>query len=433
MAYSIDTRTLKPGDTYVAIVGETHDGHAFIEQAVAAGATGVVTEQDVPDAVREQAEVTRVESTLDFLTDKASQQVKETGPRIVAITGSVGKTTTRNAVVTVLREAFDVVSAEGNLNTPLGLALMVLNADIGPETVVVMEMGARFEGDIQELTRLFPPTVSIVTAVKGVHLETFGTLDGIEREKGALVDALTESGTAVLNGDDPRVRAMQQRNAGRTVLYGTGDGAGLTPDRITVQLPMLGGHAVYTALAAFGAAQALGMSDEAINAGLAKIQPEKGRLVRLDGRGGSTLVDDTYNASPEATVAALEVLRDLEGTRRVAFLGDMLELGAEEIDQHRDVLAAATEHADRVFAVGPLMEEAAGRLSDASAVTTFATSAELADAIRAGDAFVPQPGDVLLVKGSQGTRMERISEALLDPDLDPADHLPRQTAAWKAK
>jgi UDP-N-acetylmuramoyl-tripeptide--D-alanyl-D-alanine ligase len=433
MAYSIDTRTLKPGDTYVAIVGETHDGHSFIEQALDAGATGIVTEQDVSGAVRGRAEVTRVDSTMDWITQKASAKVREIGPRIVAITGSVGKTTTRSAVVAVLREAFPVVSAEGNLNTPLGLSLMVLNADITPETVVVMEMGARLQGDLRELTTLFPPTVSVITTVKGVHLETFGTLDGIQQEKGELVAALGASGTAVLNADDPRVRAMQQRNAGRTLFYGTAEDADLTPDLITAELPILGAHAVYTALAALGAARALGMTDDAINAGLAKIQPEKGRLVRLQGRAGSTLIDDTYNASPDATVAALEVMAGLGGTRRVAFLGDMLELGADEIDQHRQVLDAARTHADLIFAVGPIMKEATTRLADASKVTPVASAAALADAICAGDRFVPQRGDVLLVKGSQGTRMERVSEALLDPDLDPAEHLPRQSAAWKAK
>ena len=433
MAYSIDTRTLKPGDTYVAIVGETHDGHSFIETAVEAGAAHIVTEQEVSPSVRERAEVTRVDSTLDWLTARASAKVHRAQPRLVAITGSVGKTTTRNALVSVLNQSFEVVSAEGNLNTPLGLALMVLNREIGPDTVVVMEMGARFQGDIKELTQLFPPTVSIVTAVKGVHLETFGSLDGIEQEKGELVAALGENGTAVLNGDDPRVRKMKARNAGQTLFYGTAEDADLTPSAITVELPMLGAHAVYTALAAFGAGRALGMTDGAINAGLAQIKPETGRLVRLAGRAGSTLIDDTYNASPEATVAALDVMRELEGTRRVAFLGDMLELGAGEVDQHHQVLDAAQQRADLVFAVGPLMREAAMRLSDATAVTTFGTSAELADAIREGEAFRPQPGDVLLVKGSQGTRMERISEALLAPDLDPAAHLPRQSAAWKAK
>ena len=433
MAYSIDTRTLKPGDTYVAIVGETHDGHAFIEQAVEAGAAGIVTEQAVAASVQQRAEVTRVESTLDWTIQRASAKVKEQKPRIVAITGSMGKTTTRNAVVSVLSQRFSVISAEGNLNTPLGLSLMVLNREMGPETVAVMEMGARFEGDIKELVTLFPPAVSIVTVVRGVHLETFGTLEGIEREKGELVAGLGEDGTAVLNADDPRVRAMDRRNAGRTLFYGTAADADLTPDLITAELPILGSYAVYTALAAFGAARALGMTDEAINAGLAQITPEKGRLVRLDGRAGSTLIDDTYNASPDATVAALEVMSGLRGSRRVAFLGDMLELGEDEVDQHRHVLDAACEHADVVFAVGPLMEQAAARLSDPSSVTTVADSAALADAIRAGRAFEPQAGDVLLVKGSQGTRMERISEALLAPDLDPADHLPRQSAAWKAK
>ena len=431
MAYSIDTRTLSPGDTYIAIVGDTHDGHDFIDRAIEAGATTVVTEQEVPDSTA--AEVVRVDSTLGWITEQASAKVREAQPRIVAITGSVGKTTTRNAVVYVLSQDFEVVSADGNLNTPLGLSLMVLNREIGSDTVVVMEMGARFEGDIKELTGLFPPTVSIVTNVQGVHLETFGSLDGIEQEKGELVAALAATGTAVLNADDPRVRAMESRGAGKTLFYSTTGEANLTPDDITAELPILGAHAVYTALAAFGAGRALGMTDAAVNAGLAQIQPEKGRLVRLPGRGGSTLIDDTYNASPEATMAALEVMRDMEGARRVAFLGDMLELGADEVEQHERILEAAVQHADGVFAVGPLMEQAVVRLPDVASVTAFATAAALAEAIRDGEAFEPQPGDVLLVKGSQGVRMERVSEVLLAPDLDPAGHLPRQSPAWKAK
>ena len=428
MPFSTDTRTLQPGDTYVAIRGETHDGHRFVPQAIEAGAAGVVIDRDV--AVPAGVAVTRADDTVAWLVERASAAVEASGARVVAITGSVGKTTTRSAVTAVVAEGFPVVPSEGNKNTPLGLALMVLNRDIPDGAVLVLEMGARLPGDIRELCQAFPPDISVVTNVKGVHVETLGSVDGVAREKSEIVRALGPDGVACLNGDDARVRAMADVNAGRTILWGTGPGCDVGPDRVTADLPILGDHALPTALSAFAVGQALGLDAAAINRGLAAIVPEKGRLARLAGTHGSTLIDDTYNASPEATVAALGVLRQLDGDRRIACLGDMLELGATEVAQHADVLRAAVRHADLVVAVGPLMAQAADALAD-DAVQTVIHSAELAEAIRSGTAGFPRPGDVVLVKGSQGTRMERVSEALLSPDLDPADVLPRQSESWK--
>lgn len=435
MTYSTDTRTLQPGETYVAIRGEVYDGHDFIPQAVEKGAAAVVTEQDLDASVAGDAEVIRVDSALDFLTSNAADKLRQSGADVVAITGSVGKTTTKTAIIAVLREAFPVVYAEGNLNTPLGLSLVVLNRDIGAETKVVMEMGARLEGDIRELCRLFPPSVSVVTTVKGVHLETFGSLDAIEAEKGEIVAGLRDGGTACLNADDPRVRRMADRHDGPVLLYGTADDADVRPEMITATLPILGDHATHTALAAAAAGRALGMDDAAINRGLAQIVPENGRLVRLRGRGESTLIDDTYNASPEATLGALRVLAGLEAERRIALLGDMLELGEDEVAEHVRVLEAAAETADVVVAVGEIMARAAGRLAAdvRQRVETVATSAELAASLREGRPFEPSGADAILVKGSQGVRMERVSEALLHPDLDPREVLPRQSESWRQK
>lgn len=431
MPYSTDTRTLQPGDTYVAIRGETHDGHAFIPQAIAKGAGGVITERDVE--APEGVEVVRVESSVGYLVEQARAKLRRTAPDVVAITGSVGKTTTKMAVLAVLGEAFDVVASEGNKNTPLGLSLLLLNRDFDAETKLVLEMGARLEGDLRELCDHFPPTVSVVTNVRAVHVETFGSIDGVQREKSELVRALGPDGTACLNGDDPRVVAMREVNRGRTLLYGTTEGCDVRPERITAELPLLGEPALYAALAAFAVGSALGMSDEAINRGLTKVRAEKGRLNKLDGRGGSVLLDDSYNASPDPTLAALRVLEGLEAERRVAFLGDMLELGEAEVEEHARVLESALATADAVHAVGPIMARAAETIAEAdrTRLTLHAASAELADALRSGRVYVPREGDAVLVKGSQGTRMERISEALLAPHLDPADVLPRQSESWK--
>ena len=428
MPFSTDTRTLQPGDTYVAVRGEVHDGHRFIPQAIEAGAAGVVIDRDadVPAGV----EVTRADDSVAWLVERASAKVTTSGARVVAITGSVGKTTTRSAVTAVVAEGFPVVPSEGNKNTPLGLALMVLNRDVPDDAVLVLEMGARLKGDIRELCQAFPPDISVVTNVKGVHVETLGSIDGVAREKSEIVRALGPGGTACLNGDDDRVRAMRNVNEGGTILWGRAEDCDVRPDRVTAELPILGDHALPTALSAFAVGRALGLDDDAINRGLATIVPEKGRLARLAGARGSTLIDDTYNASPEATVAALGVLRQLGGDRRIACLGDMLELGETEVEQHAGVLRAALRRADVVVAVGPIMAQAADELA-AGDVQTVARSSELAEAIRSGEAGFPRAGDVVLVKGSQGTRMERVSEALLSPDLDPADVLPRQSQSWK--
>ncbi|MEL6616573.1 MAG: UDP-N-acetylmuramoyl-tripeptide--D-alanyl-D-alanine ligase, partial [Bacteroidota bacterium] len=433
--FSTDTRTLRPGETYVAIQGEVYDGHRFIPQAIEAGASGVVTEQDVevPDGI----DVIRVDDSVAWLVEQARQRLSESGARVVAITGSVGKTTTRAAVKAVLAEALPVVASPGNKNTPLGLSLLILNAAITSETVLVLEMGARLKGDIKELCEAFPPDVSIVTNVKAVHVETFGSIDGVQREKSELVRGLSASGMAVLNGDDPRTRAMADLHEGRVILYGRSDDCDLRPEFVTADLPILGDHAILTALAASGAGLALGMAPEVINRGLEAIRPEPGRLAKLLGRDGSTLIDDSYNASPDAALAALRVLASLPATRRIAALGDMLELGETEVEQHVTVLRAALEHADRVVAVGEIMGRAVAEIGPLApeALERLAhvpTSREVAAQIAAGETDWPRHGDAVLVKGSQGARMERVSEAVLSPEADAAEVLPRQTEAWKA-
>lgn len=427
MPLSNDTRTIQPGDTYVAIRGDVHDGHDFIPQAIEKGATGVITEKQI--AVGDGIEVILVENSVDYLITEAQKKVATLSPDIVAITGSVGKTSTRSAIQAVLSEKFEVVASEGNKNTPLGLSMTLLNAQFDSGTKLVLEMGARLQGDIKELCSYFRPTVAVVTNVKGVHLETFGSFEGIQQEKSELVRALSDSGVACLNGDDPRTLEMADLHTGRVILFGATESCDLRPEHITAELPILGDHAIYTALAASAAGRALGMSFDDVNHGLAEIKPEKGRLAKLKGLNDSILIDDTYNASPEATLSALHVLVGIPGVRHVAFLGDMLELGPTEVTQHASVLEKALSQGVEVHAVGPIMAKAAEALREPlrNNIHLHPTSISVVEDRR----FTPQADDVILVKGSQGTRMERISEMLLHPDLDPADVLPRQSKSWK--
>lgn len=434
MRYSKDTRTIQPGEYYVAIRGEKFDGHSFVQDAIDKGAAGLVVERELEfEAGGRKIEVIHVDSSERYLAEQALQKIKTIQPDVIGITGSVGKTSTKNAIVKVLEQGFPVAATQGNLNTVLGVALTLLNTDFDAETKLVLEMGASHVGDIAELCAYFPPTISVVTNVHGVHLLDFGSIENVALTKGEIVDALDSDGVACLNYDDPRVRAMQSRNKGKTIFYGTDPNADLTPEVITADIPLLGDHVVYIALAAYSVGRTLGLSDALINKGLSELTPEKGRLVKLPGVQGITLIDDTYNASPAATISALKVLQKQEGARHIAFLGDMLELGESEVEEHVRIMQEAVQQADTVIVVGDIMTRAAATLpvSIRDRIVVRVTSREVVQEIADGQTYQPTEGDVVLVKGSQGVRMEHISRALLRPDIDPAEVLPRQSVSWQ--
>ncbi|MDE2769749.1 MAG: UDP-N-acetylmuramoyl-tripeptide--D-alanyl-D-alanine ligase [Bacteroidota bacterium] len=432
MPFSTDTRTLQPGDTFVAIRGERHDGHDFVQQAFDRGASDAVTERKIA-GVRED-QLTIVPNTVIHLAELAHERVARARARVVAITGSVGKTTTRNAVAQVLQGAGPVVASVGNLNTLLGSSLTLVNSDLRSNACLVLEMGATKKGDLSEITTYFKPDVSIVTNVRGVHLETFGSLDGVEEAKGELVRALGPDGIACLNADDPRTRAMVAYCRGEHLFFGIAPDAQITPLDITANISLLGDHVIYVALAAFAAGRAMGMEPKVINEALCRIKPEKGRLNRLPGKSQSVLIDDTYNASPDAVKAALNVLDKHPAERRVVFLGDMLELGSVEHEEHLSALREAASIADYVYGCGPRMQLAVNELPPEIALNVrgFQSSKEIASELVRGRIYRPKRGDVILVKGSQGARMERVSRALLAEDISPESVLPRQTAAWLA-
>jgi UDP-N-acetylmuramoyl-tripeptide--D-alanyl-D-alanine ligase len=379
--------------------------------------------------------VVRAPDTIVHRGELARQRLAELRPIVVAVTGSMGKTTTKNAIATVAAQSFPVLAPKGNLNTLLGLSVTLLNElrDADAARVVVAEMGAYQPGDLAQICVYIRPSISVVTNVRPVHLERMGSIENVALAKGEIVDALPESGAACLNADDPLVRQMAARCRGRVLTYGTGSGVDISPDLIQVPVPLLGAFQIYTALAAYSVGRCLGMSDSAINAGIAQLKPEKGRLKSLPGLNGSRLIDDTYNASRDSTLAALEVLAGQPAARRYAVLGDMLELGSVERDAHRVVVARALQVADGVVLVGPRLAAAAAELAHTAAkpLAAYPNSKQAGAAQAAGQLLQPGAGDLILVKGSEGMRMERVTEHLLAPEVDRARELPRQDVAWK--
>src|SRR5579859_7110105 len=386
--YSSDTRSLQPGDTFVAVRGERTDGHAYLAEAVARGAAALIVENGAAiSGVPAGVEVLRVPDTVVYLGELARQRLAELRPVVVAVTGSMGKTTTKNAIATVAAQAFPVLATKGNLNTLLGVAQTVLNELHATGQVLVAEMGAYQPGDLAQICEYIRPAISVVTNVRPVHLERMGSIENVALAKGEIVDALPENGTFCLNADDPRVAAMAARCRGRVLSYGTAAGAEISPALIRVPIPLLGAYQVYTALAAYSVGRCLGLSDAAINAGLAQLRPEKGRLKSLPGQNSSRLIDDTYNASRDSMLAALEVLAGQPGARRYAVLGDMLELGSVERAAHREVVARALQvarpWAGGVVLVGPRLAAAAAELG-ARPLAVFANSKEAGAAQAAG-------------------------------------------------
>jgi len=409
---AVDSRRVMPGNAFFALPGERTDGHRFLADAVQRGAAAVVVSQDVSEADLGDATVVRVDDTLVALQMAAAEWRNRFDPLVVGVTGSLAKTSTKEQIAEVLSERFNVLRNEANENNEIGLPLTLLR--MAPEhDVAVLEMGMYQPGDIAELAALARPSIGVVTAVRGTHLSRAGSIDEIERGKRELVEALTAGGTAVLNADDPRVARMADHVASGVdvVTYGFAETADVRAehvsslgfdgmvfelradgDAIDVTMPALGRHSVHNGLAAAAVALLAGMTLEEIARGLAREwhAPHRSTIVDL---GPIKVLDDSYNASPDSMIAALDLLASLPG-RHVAILGEMLELGDESADAHSSVLDHAGSTADLILAVGPYR---GGRSKED-------VLADVSNMVR--------PGDVVLIKGSRGAAMEEFLPAL---------------------
>ena len=426
---AVDSRAVEPGQVFVALPGERTDGHAFIADAVARGATAAIVTRPVPEpAALGDVSVVRVVDGLAALAALATGWRQRFEPLVVGVTGSIAKTSTKEAVAAVLGRRFRTLRSEGNQNNEIGLPLTVLR--LGPEhEAAVFEMGMYVGGEIAELARIARPRIGVVTAVQPVHLSRIGSIEAIEAAKGELVEALPRDGTAVLNADDRIVRRMARRTVARVLTYGFDDdadvsaeaieSAGLAGMRFTlranggrqaVAMPTLGRLSVHNALAAAAVGVAAGLSLREVAAGLSSgwSAPHRAQLVSA---GDVTIVDDSYNASPRSVVAALDLLAGLPG-RRGAILGEMLELGDASEEGHRMVGEAAARSVDWLVAIGRGAAPIAAGAVDAGMDPARVSVAPDQDAVVATLPPRLRAGDVVLVKASRGIGLDRLVESL---------------------
>ena len=378
--------------------------------------------------------VVRVADPLAALWAVATGWRRRFEPLVVGVTGSIAKTSTKEAVASVLATRFRTLRNEGNLNNEIGLPLTLMR--LGPEhEAAVLEMGMYVGGEIADLARMAQPRIGVITAVQPVHLARIGSLEAIEAAKGELLEALPPDGRAILNADDPIVRRMGHRSAARSLTYGFAADADVGADAVAsagldgmrfilraegarrpVSIPTLGRLSVHNALAGAAVGLVAGLSLDEIATGLETgwSAAHRVQLVRI---GGVTLVDDTYNASPRSVVAALDLLAGLPG-RRGAVLGEMLELGEAADEGHRAVGEAAARTVDWLVVVG---DGAAGIAEGAQAAGLApARIVRVRDAESALEAIPPRlrDGDVVLVKASRGIGLDRLVDGLQDASVE---------------
>ncbi len=427
--YSIDSRRVKKGELFFAVSGE-RDGHEFIEHAAQKGAAGAVVSRKI-STLPSRFAVIQVDDTLAALQSLARSVLEHHPARVVGITGSAGKTTTKEFTAFLLAGSYQVMKSEGNYNNHLGLPLSVLNLQPGHE-IAVLEYAMSSPGEISALTKIAPPDVAVVINVHPVHLEYFDNLNQIARAKEEILHGMKPGGTAILNQDDPLVRKMSTKKAGKVIRFGTTGKRDIKAGHIHQEggekihfelfysgknhsafIPFFNRSYLTDFLAAAAVSLEFSIPAEDVIARAAGLQPYEMRgCLHFPGK-DIKLIDDSYNSSPAALDEALKSLVLLPGKRKIAILGDMLELGKNEIQYHLQAGRTAAEMGiDLLATVGNLayfMAEGSREAGlPAHRVYSYKNSSE-------GAAEIPslaEPGDVILVKGSRGIHMEKITDAL---------------------
>jgi UDP-N-acetylmuramoyl-tripeptide--D-alanyl-D-alanine ligase len=421
---AFDSRIVRPGELFFAL-RDQRDGHEFVADALARGARAAVVERPVDgDGV-----LVQVDSSQRALRALA-ERLRDAHPiPAVGITGNVGKTTAKEATAAAIGARFRVLKTAASFNNEIGVPLTFLGIEPSHEAAVI-ELGFYVPGEIADLCALVRPKVGAITRIPEVpvHFARTPSVDAIAAGKAELIESLPQGGLALLNADDPRVRALASRTRARVVLFGESEDAALRATdvqaggldglrfvatyegmRADVRVPLPGRHVVVAALVALGSAVALGVPLDEAALALASLEQPRHRMEIRRGD-GLTVIDDSYNASPAAVLAALAVLRPVKA-RRVAVIGDMLELGALSADAHEEVGREAARSADVLIGVGPLAETAvsAARRAGLKDTHTVADGAEALILLKR----LQRPGDVILVKGSHSLALDRVADALV--------------------
>jgi UDP-N-acetylmuramoyl-tripeptide--D-alanyl-D-alanine ligase len=426
--YSIDSRTVQPGQLFFAVKGEKMDGHDFVEQALGKGTSAAIIRKDQRSRYSKELRLISVDDTLVALQTLAAAVRSMWGKPLVGVTGSTGKTTTKEAIAHLLATKFRVLKSEGNFNNHFGLPLMLLK--IEPEhDIAVIEMGMSHAGEIAELARIAQPEIGVVTNVAPVHLEYFKSIADIARAKYELVQSLPASGTAVLNADDEYCSQFGRDFHGKVVTYGFSPSADVRAENLQSQgalgstfdmvigncrekatLPLLGAHNVFNALAAVAVAVERGLTPPEAVAALTTLSPadKRGQVVKL---GNITVVNDCYNSNPKALDAMVDALATTPAARRIVVAGEMLELGPSAEEMHRNSgCHIAQKKIDMLLGVRGLAELMVEAAKKQGIRAEFVATPE-----EAGDwlANETREGDVVLLKASRGVKLERALEKWL--------------------
>jgi UDP-N-acetylmuramoyl-tripeptide--D-alanyl-D-alanine ligase len=421
--WSTDTRTVAPGDLFIALRGPNHDGNRYAAQALGKGAVAALVDGEVDPGA---GPLLRVDDSLVALQHLASEARAEWGGEIVGVTGSAGKTTTKDVIADMVSAAVRTEKTQGNLNNHIGLPLSLLRLDDQAEAAV-LEMGMNHAGEIRTLAQIAKPNVGVVTNVGWAHIENFDSIDGIAAAKRELIDELGPEGVAILNADDDRVAAFASSHHGRSILYGQSRESEIRAEDVRYELdrtrfrvadvafetPLTGRHNVSNILAGIATASVFGVAVSRLVEHVAQLQPAKMRGERIT-HNGILIYNDCYNSNPDAVRAMLDVLRDTPARRRIAVLGEMLELGHLAEPLHRsvgDYAAASGIHVlVGIRGAACYMLDAAKRsgLQD-DAAFFFDDPQEAGELVRS----LAQPGDAILFKGSRGVHVEVALDAFL--------------------
>jgi UDP-N-acetylmuramoyl-tripeptide--D-alanyl-D-alanine ligase len=431
MGYSIDSRTLNPGDLFIAITGERFDGHDYVQMVLEKGAVGAIV-QAGRKVAGDPLRLLQVEDTLKSLQLLGAAARRLWGKPLLAVTGSAGKTTTKEILAHILATRFRVMKSSGNLNNHIGLPLQLLKLEAEHDLAVV-EMGMNHAGEIRALGALAHHDLAVVTTVAPVHLEFFGSLAEIARAKYEIIETLHPGGVAVLNADDDYVCQFGRNFKGKVVTFGIKRSADVCAQKVKlngaegstfelvvgsvgepVTFPLVGEHNIYNALAAAAAAMERGISPSQAAVALSGIAPpdKRGQVLHL---GGATIINDCYNSNPRALEAMIDTLASMKAERRILVVGEMLELGPTAEDLHRECgKHAAEKKIDMVVGVRGMARAVAEAACGSGTQAQFMETPEQAGEWLARNL---RPGDAVLLKASRGVKLERALEMLQESSI----------------